>query len=186
MANADYPRGLAIYEDLKHCGTYNIPSGYAQNLFIGDPVVAIATGGDINIATAGTGNPIVGSILAIYDRNGDPMAYWPSGNTGVGTVLVADSPDQYFVAQGDGDTSFLDANDANGNINLVAAAGSTVNNRSGWELDDSETADATAGDQIRLIKPVDRVDNTVAIANADWVVQINNHQRLQGIVGVGV
>ena len=61
-----------------------------------------------------------------------------------------------------------------------------MNFRSGWELDDSDTGGATAGDQIRLIRPVDRVDNTVGIANCDWICQINNHTQSVGIVGVGV
>ena len=184
--NVDFPRGLQPHEYVLHRATYNIPSGYAQDLFIGDPVILTGTGNEINIATAGTGNPILGAILALYDSNGDPLQYWASGTAGAGTVLVADDPYQYYVCQGDGDTSFLDADDAGGNINLVSGAGSTVYFRSGWQLDDSETGDATAGDQIRLVAPVRRVDNTVAIANADWVCLINNHQRLQGIVGVGV
>lgn len=186
MANVDWKRGLQPYENILHTVEMKIPAGYAQNLFIWDPVVAIATGRDINIATAGTGNPILGSILAIYDENKVPLAYWDSGHSGEGYVIVADDPRQLYIIQGDGDTSFLDEDDASGNINLVASAGSTVYYRSGWELDDSETADATPGDQIRLIRCVDRVDNTIGIANADWICMINNHQKLQGIVGVGV
>jgi len=186
MANVDFPRGLQPHEYVLHRGTYNISAAYAQDLFVWDPVILTGTGNIINIATAGTGNPILGVILAIYDSNGDPLQYWPTGKAGTGTVLVADDPFQYYICQGDGDTTFLDINDAGGNINLVAGAGSAVYYRSGWQLDDSETGDGTAGDQIRLVKPVDRVDNTVALANADWICLINNHQRLQGIVGVGV
>ena len=186
MPNANFPRGLQPFEYLCHRSTYNIPSAYGTALYIGDPVVLTGTGNQVNIATAGTGNPILGAILAIYDGNGDPLQFWAAGTAGAGTVLVADDPFQYFVAQGDGDTSFLDADDAGGNINLVSGTGSSVNARSGWELDDSETGDATPGDQIRLVAPVRRTDNTVGIAHADWVVLINNHQRLQGIVGVGV
>jgi hypothetical protein len=155
------------------------------DLFIWDPVALTGTGNEIDIATAGTGNPIIGSVLAIYDSNGDPLQSY-SDASGGGTCLVADSPDQFYVCQGDGDTSFLDIDDAGGNINLVAGTGSAVNARSGWQLDDSATGGATAGDQIRLVKPVARVDNTVGIANCDWICFINNHQRNAGIVGVGV
>jgi len=90
------------------------------------------------------------------------------------------------VIQGDGDTSYLDENDCNGNVPLVSAVGSTVTYRSGWELDDSAAGAATAAEQIRLIRPQDRPDNTIAIANCDWICKINNHQGLQGIVGAGV
>jgi hypothetical protein len=184
--NVDFPRGLVPHEYLLHRGTYNIPAAYATDLFIGDPVILTGTGNEINIATAGNGNPILGAVLAVYDSNGDPLSHWAASTAGTGTVLVSDDPFQYYVCQGDGDTSFLDADDAGGNINLVSGAGSTVNYRSGWELDDSQAGGAVADDQIRLVAPVDRVDNTVGIANADWVCLINNHQRLQGVVGVGV
>jgi len=186
MANVDFPRGLQPHEEIIHKVEMKIPAAYAQDLFIWDPVIAIATGRDINIATAGTGNPILGSILAIYDSNKVPLQYWDSGHAGEGYVIVADDPRQQYIIQGDGDTSFLDEDDASGNINLVSGAGSTVYYRSGWQLDDSATAGNTAGDQIRLVRPVDRVDNTVAIANCDWICQINNHQKTVGIVGVGV
>jgi hypothetical protein len=99
--------------------------------------------------------------------------------------MVADDPKQIFVAQGDGDTTILTGIDANGNVNLVAGAGSTVNNRSGWQIDDSDTGGATAGDQIRLIRQVVREDNEVDVAFCDWLFQINNHTQSVGIVGVG-
>jgi hypothetical protein len=186
MANIDHPRGLQPHRNLLRATEYKIPAAYAQDLFIYDPVIAIGTGRDINIATAGTGNPITGSILAIYDLNKVPLNYWDSGHVGEGYVIVADHPDQLFVAQGDGDTSFLDEDDSHGNINLVSGTGSTVNFLSGWELDDSATGGAVAADQVRLIRYVQGVDNTVGIANADWICQINNHTQSVGIVGVGV
>ena len=49
MANTNFPRGLQPHEKVLHKNTYNIPSGYAQDLFIGDPVIATGTGGEINI-----------------------------------------------------------------------------------------------------------------------------------------
>lgn len=186
MANVDRPRGLEPVGPLLSCREYKLSAAYAQDLFIGDPVIAIATGRDVNIATAGTGNPILGAIVGIYDSNKVALPYWDSGHTGEGYVMVADHPDQIFVAQGDGDTSYLDEDDCNGNVNLVSGTGSTVYYRSGWELNDSDTGGNTAGDQIRLIRPQDRPDNTIAIANCDWLCKINNHQANAGIVGVGV
>lgn len=187
MANVNFPRGLQPYEWIPHKAEYVIPASLTGNvdLFIWDPVILTGTGNEIDIAVAATANPIIGSVLAIYDSNGDPINVYRDASGG-GTVVVADSPNQYYVIQGDGDTSFLDLNDAGGNINLVSGTGSEVNFRSGFELDDSETGDATAGDQIRLVRPANRVDNTVGIANADWICFINNHQRNAGIVGVGV
>lgn len=186
MANIDRPRGLEPAGPILRKGEYKLPAGYAQDLFIGDPVVAIATGRDVNIATAGAGNAILGSILEIFDANKVPLAYWDSGHSGEGYVIVADHPEQLYVAQGDGAVSYLDEDDCNGNIPLVSGTGSTVSYRSGWELDDSATAGSTANDQIRLIRPVDRPDNTIGIANCDWLCRINNHQAAPGIVGAGI
>lgn len=188
MANIDFPRGLAPYGELLRATLYQAPSAVVGNvsLFIGDPVILTGTGNQVDIATAGTGNPLLGAILATYDTNMVPTNYHLD-NGGAGYILVADHPDQLFVAQGDGDTSIFSADDAGGNVNLVAtAAGSTVNYRSGWELDDSDTGGATAGDQVRLMKVVPRPDNTVGLAHCDWIVRINNHQQTAGIVGVGV
>jgi len=186
MANTNFPRGLQPYGNLLQVTEYTLSSAYAQDLFIGDPVAVNGTSRDVVIATSGTGNAITGAIVGIYDLNKVPLQYWDSGHVGIGYVLVADDPRQVFIAQGDGDTSYLDANDANGNVNLITGAGSTVNYLSGWEINDSDTGGATAGDQIRLIRPDQRVDNTVGIANADWLFRINNHTANAGIVGIGV
>ncbi len=187
MANLDFPRGLQPHEAVLHKREYVIPNSLTGNvnLFVWDPVILTGTGNEVDIAVQGNANPIMGSVLALYDSNGDPLQSYVDASGG-GTCIVSDDPFQYYIIQGDGDSSFLDLDDAGGNINLVSGTGSTVNFRSGWELDDSETGDGTVDDQIRLVKPAARVDNTVGIANADWVCFINNHQRLQGVVGVGV
>ena len=187
MANIDHPRGLQPYGPILRATEYEIPSAVGGNvdLFMFDPVILTGTGNQIDIATAGTGNPLLGAVLATYDSNGVPVGRHVD-NDGAGTALVADHPDQLFYAQTDGLVSFLTIDDAGGNVNLVAGTGSTTTNLSGWEIDDSDTGGATAGDQLRLIRLVQRVDNTIGVANADWVIRINNHQHTSGIVGVGV
>ena len=186
MANVDRPRGLEPVGPILSAREYKCVSAYAQDLFIGDPVIAIATGRDIQIAVPGSTNILLGAIIAIYDENKVPLAYWDSGHVGEGYIVVADDPDQIFVCQGDGDSSYLDESDCNGNVALISGGGSTVTNRSTWELDDSATAGTAPTEQIRLIRPQDRPDNTIAIANCDWLCRINYHQRLQGAVGAGV
>jgi hypothetical protein len=185
MANTNFPRGLQPYGNCLRVTEYLLTAAYAQDLFIWDPV-EIASGGVAVIATAGTGNPIAGSIVGIYDLNKVPLAYWDSGHVGIGYVIVADDPKQMYISQGDGDTTIMTVADANGNVNLIDGTGSTVNYRSGWQIDDSDTGGATPGDQIRLVRPVNRVDNTVGEAYCDWLYQINNHTQSVGIVGVGV
>jgi hypothetical protein len=186
MANINFPRGLQPYGNLLQVTEYTLASGLAQDLFIWDPVVVLGTDRNVTIATAGTGNAISGVIVGIYDLDKVPLQTWESGHTGIGFLLVADDPRQLFIAQGDGAVSFLDIDDSNGNVNLVAGAGSTVNFLSGWEINDSDTGGSTANDQIRLIRPNQVEENTVGIANADWLFRINNHTANAGIVGVGV
>jgi len=187
MANVDFARGLVPFGELLRATWYQVPSAVVGNvsIFIGDPVILTGTGNTCDIATAGTGNPILGAVLATYDADQVPTQYHLD-NGGAGYLLVADHPDQLFIAQTDGDTSYLSADDAGGNVNLIGGTGSTVNYRSGWEIDDSDTGGSTAGDQVRLMKLAPRADNTIGIANADWIVRINNHQQTSGIVGVGV
>lgn len=186
MANVDFPRGMQVYGNLLRATEYTLASAYSEDVFIGTPVVATGTGRNVGLATMGTGNPILGAVIAIYDSNKVPLNYWPDDNPGVGYVLVADHPDQLFISQGDGDTSYLDINDCNGNVNLVGSSGSTVYYRSGVEINDSDTGGSTADDQIRLIRPDQRPDNTVGIANCDWIYRINYPQAAFGTVGAGV
>ncbi len=187
MANINRPKGLEVYDCLLRATLYQVPSAVVGNvdIFIGDPVILTGTGNQCDIATGGTGNPLLGAVLATYDTNGVPTNYH-ADNGGAGFLLVADHPDQLFSAQGDGDTTYLDVNDSGGNVNLVTGTGSTVSYRSGWEINESDTGGTTPGDQIRLMKAVPRADNTVGDANADWIFRINNHQQVAGIVGVGV
>lgn len=194
MANVKSPRGLRVAGPLLSARWYEVAVGYATALFIGDPVIMTGTSNQVTSATAGSGNPIAGAIIGVYDANkvpgiqvstGERVNYKPASTAAY--VLVADHPQQMFICQGDGDSSYLDKDDCGGNIPLVGStAGNTMSGQSAWALDDSATAGTSVGDQIRLVRPVDRVDNTVGIAYCDWYCFINNHQRNAGIVGVGV
>lgn len=194
MANTQSPRGLRVAGPLLEAHWYSVAASYATALFLGDPVVLTGTSNQVTVAAAGSGNTIAGAIIGVYDTNkvpgiqastGERLNYKPASTAAY--VLVADHPRQLFIAQGDGDTSFLDLDDCNGNIPMVAStAGNTISGQSVWTLDDSATAGTSSADQIRLVRPVDRPDNTVAIAYCDWYCFINNHQRLQGVVGAGI
>jgi hypothetical protein len=194
MANINKKGGLRVAGPLLDCHWYSVAAAYATALFLGDPVVLTGTSNQVTSAAAGSTNPILGAIVGVYDANkvpgiqtstGERVPYKPASTAAF--VLVADDPRQVFIIQGDGDTSYLDANDQGGNVPLVAStAGDTISGLSNWQLDDSATGGNEAAEQIRLIRPVDRPDNTVGIANCDWYCFINNHQRNAGIVGVGV
>ena len=188
MANADRPMGLQVYGPLLRVQEYTLSSAYSTAIYRGDPVIQNGTSTDVVIATAGTGNPLRGVVVGVFDVNHVPLAYWPASNPGIGYVLVADHPAQLFVVQDNAGTGAqtFGANGSGGNVNLASGTGSTVTGISGWELAGGDTPGNTAADQVRLIKAVPRVDNAVASVWCDWIVQINNHQGSVGIVGVGV
>ena len=194
MANVQSPRGLRVAGPLLGCHWYEVAAAATVPLFIGDPVTLTGTSNQVTTATAGSGNVLVGAIIGIADSNhvpgiqvstGERVNYKPTATKAY--VLVADHPMQVFIGQGDGASSYLDMDDCGGNIPLVSSsAGNTMSGLSAWTLDDSATGTTSVGDQIRLIRPVERPDNTVGIAYCDWYCFINNHQRNAGIVGVGI
>lgn len=195
MANVDRPKGLQVAGPLLRATWYAVAASQASPIFIGDPVLATGTSNQVIVATAASASLITGAVIGVYDANKVPgiansegvrLAYAPSVQASAFYVLVADHPDQLFIAQGDGDTSYLDMNDCGGGIDLVAStAGNTLSGWSAWELDDSDTGTSGVGEQIRLIRPVDRPDNEVGVANCDWYCKINTHQLSKGVVGSG-
>jgi hypothetical protein len=187
VANINKPYGLRIHGPLLGCKMYKMSAAYAQALYIGDPMVLNSSGNAI-IATAGTGNYILGAALGFFTSEFVPLtySYHPSATAGTNYVLVADEPRQLFDMQEDSDTANLALTDLAGNMNIIDTdGGSTMSGLSGWELNSSDTAGSTAGDQVRLIDIYRSPDNAVG-TNCRWVIRINKHQGLQGIVGVGI
>jgi hypothetical protein len=161
---------------------YSVAATIATDLFIGDPV-DIANTGTVVRATAGAGNYISGIVVGCYDSAGAPIGYCPSSTAGY--VLVADDPNQQFIAQEDGDGSTLALADVGANVDVVINAGSTFNNKSGAVLDSSSLNTAANG-QFRILAKQDRVNNDVGAAYCKWIVQINYHRLLQGTVGAAI
>lgn len=200
MANADAPRGLqpkrhrngAPYNGAAN--PYFVPSSDTDNMFIGDPVIVTGTAntgavvtkdGDfgqayqagtmpaVKLATAGAGNDVTGIITSVEPSpdNGLSNAYRKASTASV--VWVADDPDLVFEAQEDSDSTNLAATDVGRNVNLASGTGSTITNRSGWELDSSSAGTGTTI-QVRLERLVNREDNAIG-TNAKWEVSILQH-----------
>lgn len=204
MANANVPRGLIPYrrvdgQNWSAAGNiYFIPSGYAQNVFVGDPVISVHGSNDangvpaINLATAGSSNPILGVVGGIVP-GGDPQVavtrdqpiYHPASTAQY--VFVIDDPLALFMVQDDASAQATAPNQwASQNANLVAGSGgSTVTGYSSWQLQASSVA-TTATLQLRIIRPLPETDNTVSNVangspNAKWLVKINLHQMLTAL-----
>jgi hypothetical protein len=163
---------------------YTITANYATALYIHDPVDRVAAG-TIERATAGAGNPILGSILGFWKEGTGVQTYFPASSSGTWYAEVADAVEQEFVAREDGDTSDLALADRGLNADIIFThAGDTTTGLSGMEID-SSSANTTANQQLRIIDLEDRVDNALGDW-AQWRVKINYHRNAVGIVGAGV
>ena len=189
MANINGPFGLRPVRHL-HGSTivqnaYTIASGYASNIFIGDPVMQTGIGNNIQVAVGTEGTPTVngcGVFAGCFftDSTGKPTfsKYWPSGTVAADAVaLVWDDPQIIFEAQS---LSFA-LNDIGALVDFTAAAGNTKTGLSGSYLDSTT---GTTGKTFRLLRLVPRPDNVVG-AYAKVEVLYVEHALLGVVSGVG-
>jgi hypothetical protein len=176
MANVDRPNGLVFVRTLdgSTCGVaseYTVDSSNGTAIFIGDPVVQEADG---NVAPAGAGGNCVGVVSGIkVDPDNLGRRYVPASTAG--TVYVNDNPESLFrIQEDDGGTNLL-ATSRGALVDATATAGSTTSGMSRYELDQDSIL--TTSGTYRLFRLIPEVDNDYG-DNADWEVQINEHQKL--------
>lgn len=201
MANSNRPSGLAPVQYLNGAKwngagrVYCIPDTDDTNAYaIGDPVVLAGSADSngvptITLATAGTGNPVLGCIVSgagavnyggAYGVPADSPIVIPATKTRNYYVLVADDPSIIFEIQEDGDTTPLVAGDTGQNCNLIA--GTNNGYLSGWQLD-SNSKGAGATLQMKLLRLAQRQDNAFG-EFAKWWVTINNHPLAPNTAGL--
>jgi len=162
------------------CNRYFVGSGDSTALFIGDPVIISGTGdaaGIPGVTRAAAGDRITGVVVGIGANSGTLSAATTPG-VALGYraasvdsyVLVADDPALLFEAQEDAVGGALATGDIGNNVDLIAAAGSTVTKQSGYLLDSSTKATTTA--QVRLWGLSPRVNNDFGAATTAWLVSI--------------
>lgn len=201
MANINAPSGLAPVGYLNgapYTGggrVYCIPDTDDTNAFaIGDPVM-LAGGADVNgvptitLATAGTGNLVLGCIVSgagalnygsAYGVPQDSPIVIPATKTRNYYVLVADDPNIIFEIQEDSVGGSIAATDISNNFNLVS--GTNNGYLSGWMLDSSSKA-TTATLQLKVLQAAQRQDNTFGSSYCKFWVIINNHAYRIGQAG---
>lgn len=210
MANADTPFGLrpvryasgAPYNGAAN--PYYIPSSYGTALFIGDPVVLVGDSNDdyveapgiggfpegtlseINKASAGDDNPIVGVIVG-FGANPSNLEQKHNPASTERIALIADDPDLIFEVQDDGGGALAETNVGMNAVLIFTHSGSTYTGLSGAEMDGG-TSTAPAADasyQLLIRRLVNRADNELA-DNAKWEVMISRHQyrAADGILGL--
>lgn len=189
MANPNTPRGLVPYKYASgapyngSANIYYVPSTYATALYLGDPVAATGASDAngipvVGIATAGGGAYALGAFVGIVD-GGNPVIpvtqglpiYHPASTSQY--ILVADDPNLlYWIQEDSVGGSIAMASAGMKNADLIAGAGSTATGCSGWQLDSSTVA-TTNTLQLRLMGGLQEADNTMASANAKWLVRLN-------------
>ena len=208
MANQDQPFGL---RPLRHANgrpyngastKYAIPALYGTALYVGDAVVKVATANttvietgteihqigtlmEVNVATAGDDNPIVGVIVGFESISTDLESLY-SPATEAGVALVADNPDLIFEIQADG--IYGAASVGLNAVLIYTHSGDTATGISGAELDTSSESPAADAPFQLLTTGIskDPNNNDGASANTNLEVMISRHQNrpIDGILGV--
>lgn len=198
-ATTDAPFGLKPWGNVISAHLYAIATAPGAAIYHGDLVEAagavlatpIGSLQSIAVEETGAAGSLLGGILALYDEHMDPCLYIASSEAGNGTIagyaLVADSPDQEYIAAEDGDTSSLQAADIGLNIDMVStASGSTSSGQGAMELDSDTVANTvTLGLKLLGVHPDDTISAAGAAGNhCRFIVKINTAHRGDGIVGV--
>ena len=199
MASTNAPFGLKPWGNVKSANLYAIATAPGAAIYHGDLVEAAGTAlstphgymQSCAVEETGAAGSLLGGILALFDEDMDPCLYIASGEAGDGTIagyaLVADDPNQEYVAQEDGDTSSLQAADVGQNIDMVhTESGDTGTGLSGMELD-SDTAAGTATLGFKILKP--HPEDSISAAGAAgnhcrFIIKMNAAYRGSNTAGV--
>jgi len=197
MANADAAFGLrpmGLGSD-KQTNIYSVDATGASAIYLYDPVTLTGTA-DANgipevrlttVAATTTANnlPIVGVVVGFASSKegtqlqGDTKYAAATPGSGV-YAIVADNPDEVFLAQEDGN---LGVAGVGNNFRLVLAAGSTTSGISGSEIDSSAVSTDVGLTNVKVVGLHQSPDNEVG-TNAVWKVRISKHQYNSATAGV--
>jgi hypothetical protein len=187
MANIDAPFGLKPVRHLNG-SSWNgqtqrcyISANDATALYIGDPVVVYATAADrdatrkhltIKKATAGDGQPVLGSIVSFDPVDSTSLKYRAASTQRYANVVI--DPNVIYHIQDDGtvaSTSYWPGANA---VLIFTHAGSAYTGLSGVELN-ANAPSGNASNQLLILGLADLPANALG-ANAIWEVVINLHQ----------
>jgi len=169
LANTDWAFGFMPYEKLLRANYYAIHTAPTIGFYHGDIVGVMG----VNVTTPHMGylpellydavpdslDNLVGAVLALFDENMLPVKYIAATEVGNGTIagyaLVADHPDQLFVAREDFDGNAITTTEGSLNADIVSVALCAGNNATGRsrQMIDSDSAAATAALNLKLYGP---------------------------------
>lgn len=191
FSSIDAAFGFQPYDTVLRANLYAVATAPTVNVFHNDIVVHGGTGvstkkGYLPIIEDGSvpdgDAQILGTVIAVFDENCFPVKYIAAAETGDGTiagyVMVADHPNQLFIAQEDGDSNAIDLAEIGNNVDLIAPTLCLGNTNTGigkMEID-STSAATTEALQFTLVKPHE--DDTIATDATPynrWIVSANEH-----------
>lgn len=199
MANTDAPFGLRpvrYFDGRPYQGQTNayFASGATGVIAIGDPVSLEGTTNasafgeyqagtlqQVQLATAGDGNPIVGVCVSVEPVTNDSTTYRANSTDRI--IHVADSPDLIFWVQADDDADATDWAVTTSGLfaNLASATADTTYGISQWELDGSDNPANDYSNQV-FLKGLAPINGNEIGPFAIWEVQINLHQYTTGAI----
>lgn len=186
MSNSNSPFGLRAVRHLSggmiRLTEYTIASGYASNIFSGDPVEMTGTGKNIQLSAAGNVDSIgVFHGVRYVNAQGEQKfsRHWPADQVATEIVaLVYDDPNIVFEAQ----VSTLAEVDIGQLADWNAGSGNVLTGVSGGYIDAATLA--ATGATFRILGLVPRVKNDYGAYAKAEVVFIEH--ALRGVVaGVG-
>jgi hypothetical protein len=198
MAPTDSPIGLMPYGPVLRANLYAV---------VTNPTIAVSVG--VLVETAGTAlatkygtlhqviteehggaASLIGVVLACYTYKGDPCLTITSSEVGnsviAGLVLVADHPQQLYVAQEDGDTSSIAVADMGLNIEAIGITADAYTGRSIMELDSNTVANtATLAFRLIGVHPDDTISAAGAAGNhCRFIVKLNTPFFGEDLTGI--
>lgn len=194
MAQSSAPFGFKPWERVIHAGLYVVPTAptigiYVQDMVAADPAAIATTRGnglaavaiaDTAIISTTVGAVLLGSVLACFDEKMDPISYIAATRVGDGTVagycLVADSPDQLYLAQEDSVTDSIALADVGLNFEIYSPALSAGNTSTGIskQMIDSNSHATTITISVQVLS-AHPDDNPVNDSYSRWICKINAH-----------
>lgn len=158
--------------------SYTIESGYSTSLFLGDPVSIAA--GYLVIGAPGSNTRNLGVFAGVVYKasDGAPVysKYWPASTVATEIeAMVWDDPNIVFAIESDQVGTALTFADVGSSMDATAGAGSTVTGLSGWFLDSSGGAGATAA-QLKILGSAEQDGTFTGVGSAmDVLVMFNEH-----------
>ena len=201
MSQYDNATGFQPYGEVLRANYYVVNTAPTLNFMVGD-LVHYTTGGGTTVlspimgympivaddAVLAAGDQIIGAVLACFDEDLNPVKYIAATEAGDSTIaghlLIADHPQQVFIAQEDAVGNAITSAEGQCNAEAVAGtinAGNTSTGLSKMEIDSSSAAN-TSTLMLRLLRPH---PDDVAHVDGKWcryICMINTHAY--GNVGI--